>query len=160
MSSSWRQALRDPRPANFSQLNTCGYSPYVTSSLMREWVCSLQLLLASSAQSFSGLTPAEIITTFYCLKFKTPPEPGRPGTRIYIPQEQGDSVIPPGTGFPFRLLLWLAGLRWRYSTVPPQGSALKSSFLRHLRRVLSSRIPRRVVRWKSARVSSDSSVVF
>jgi hypothetical protein len=28
------------------QLNTCGYSPYVTSSLTREWVCSLQLLLA------------------------------------------------------------------------------------------------------------------
>jgi hypothetical protein len=27
------------------QLNTCGYSPYVTSSLMRGWVCHLQLLL-------------------------------------------------------------------------------------------------------------------
>jgi hypothetical protein len=27
------------------QLNTCGYSPYVTSSLMRGWVCLSQLLL-------------------------------------------------------------------------------------------------------------------
>jgi hypothetical protein len=27
------------------QLNTCGYSPYVTSSLTRGWVCGLQLLL-------------------------------------------------------------------------------------------------------------------
>jgi hypothetical protein len=27
------------------QLNTLGYSPYVTSSLMRGWVCRLQLLL-------------------------------------------------------------------------------------------------------------------
>jgi hypothetical protein len=27
------------------QLNTCGYSPYVTSSMTREWVCRLQLLL-------------------------------------------------------------------------------------------------------------------
>jgi hypothetical protein len=27
------------------QLNTCGYSPYVTSSLMIGWVCRLQLLL-------------------------------------------------------------------------------------------------------------------
>jgi hypothetical protein len=27
------------------QLNTCSYSPYVTSSLMRGWVCHLQLLL-------------------------------------------------------------------------------------------------------------------
>jgi hypothetical protein len=30
----------------FFQLNTCGYSPYVTSSLTRGWVCRLQLLLA------------------------------------------------------------------------------------------------------------------
>jgi hypothetical protein len=29
------------------------------------------------------------------------PKPGRPGPRIYIPQEQGGPVIPPGTGFPF-----------------------------------------------------------
>jgi hypothetical protein len=27
------------------------------------------------------------------------PQPGVPGPRIYIPQEQGDPVIPPGTGF-------------------------------------------------------------
>jgi hypothetical protein len=27
------------------KLNTCSYSPYVTSSLMREWICHLQLLL-------------------------------------------------------------------------------------------------------------------
>jgi hypothetical protein len=27
------------------QLNTCGYSPYVTSSLRRGWVCRLQLLV-------------------------------------------------------------------------------------------------------------------
>jgi hypothetical protein len=30
----------------FFQLNTCSYSPYVTISLMRRWVCRLQLLLA------------------------------------------------------------------------------------------------------------------
>jgi hypothetical protein len=29
------------------------------------------------------------------------PQPGGPGPRIYIPQEQGGPVIPPGTGFPF-----------------------------------------------------------
>jgi hypothetical protein len=35
-----------PTTSNFSfQLNTCGYSPYVTSFLMREWVCRLELLL-------------------------------------------------------------------------------------------------------------------
>jgi hypothetical protein len=29
----------------FPQLNTCGYSPHVTPSLTRGWVCRLQLLL-------------------------------------------------------------------------------------------------------------------
>jgi hypothetical protein len=40
------------------QLNTCGYSPYVTSSLTRGWVCSLQLLL--------GLTSAVILRSESC----------------------------------------------------------------------------------------------
>jgi hypothetical protein len=49
------------------------------------------------------------------------PQPGGPGPHIYIPQEQGGPVIPPGTEFPFRRLLLLPGLRWRYSTPPPHG---------------------------------------
>jgi hypothetical protein len=49
------------------------------------------------------------------------PQPRGLGPRIYIPQEQGDPDIPPGTGFHFRRLLWLAGLRWRYSIPPPNG---------------------------------------
>jgi hypothetical protein len=60
------------------------------------------------------------MTTFYCLTFETP-QPGGPAPRIYIPQEQHGRVIPPGTGFPFRRLLRLAGLRWKYSTPPPHG---------------------------------------
>jgi hypothetical protein len=40
---------------------------------------------------------------------------------FYIPQEQGGPVTPPGTGFPYRRLLRLAGLRWRYSSPPPHG---------------------------------------
>jgi hypothetical protein len=34
-------------------------------------------------------------------------QPGGPGSRIYIPQEQGDPVIPPGTEFPLHRLLRL-----------------------------------------------------
>jgi hypothetical protein len=49
-------------------------------------------------------------------------QPGGPDAHIYIPQEQGDPVIPPGTGFPVFRLLRLAGLRWRYLTPPPHGS--------------------------------------
>jgi hypothetical protein len=33
------------------------------------------------------------------------PQPEEPGSRTYIPQEQGGAVIPPFTGFPFRRLL-------------------------------------------------------
>jgi hypothetical protein len=40
------------------------------------------------------------------------PQSGRPGTHIYIPQEQDGPVTPRDTGFPFRRLLRLAGLRW------------------------------------------------
>jgi hypothetical protein len=36
------------------QLNTCGYSPYVTSSLMRGWVCHLQLLLVHASAVILG----------------------------------------------------------------------------------------------------------
>jgi hypothetical protein len=49
------------------------------------------------------------------------PQPGGPGPRIYITQGKDGPVIPPGTGSPFRLLLRLTGLRWRYSTAPPRG---------------------------------------
>jgi hypothetical protein len=47
------------------------------------------------------------------------PKPGGPGSRTYIPQEQCGLVKSPGTGFPLRRLLRLAGLRWRYSNPPP-----------------------------------------
>jgi hypothetical protein len=66
------------------------------------------------------------MTIFYCLKFETP-QPGGQGPRIYIPQEQGGPVIPPGTGFTFRRLLRLAGLRWRYWNPPAHGVWFKIS---------------------------------
>jgi hypothetical protein len=49
------------------------------------------------------------------------PQPGGPGSHIYIPQEQGGSVTLLGTLFPLCHLLRLAGLRWRYSNPPPPG---------------------------------------
>jgi hypothetical protein len=57
------------------------------------------------------------------------PQHREPGPRIYIPQEQGGPVIPPGTGFPFHRLLRLAELQWRYSTPPPQGNVLDKEYL-------------------------------
>jgi hypothetical protein len=74
----------------------------------------------SPAQSFSGPSHAELMTIFYSLRFDTPTT-WRSGPCIYIPQEQGGPVISLGTGFPFRRLLRLAGLRWRCSNQPPRG---------------------------------------
>jgi hypothetical protein len=49
------------------------------------------------------------------------PKPGGPDPCVYVPQWQGGPVIPPDTGFPFRRLVRLAGLRWWYSNPPPYG---------------------------------------
>jgi hypothetical protein len=56
----------------------------------------------------------------YCLRFETPPARRARSPYLY-PQNQGVPVVPPGIGFPFRHLLRLAGLRWRYSNQPPRG---------------------------------------
>jgi hypothetical protein len=86
------------------RVSQCG-----TLSLAIGPVCRLQLLL--------GLASAVILrseshgTDDCILLSEIDPQPGGPGRRIYIPQEQGDPVMPPGTGFPFRRLLRLAGLR-------------------------------------------------
>jgi hypothetical protein len=44
------------------------------------------------------------------------PQPGGPGPHIYIPQEQGGTVTPLGTGFPFCRLLRLSGILTRLHT--------------------------------------------
>jgi hypothetical protein len=105
----------------FSVWQLCLYWCW-TPSLTRGWVCNLleYCFWAYPEQSFSGPIPQNsdpILLSHFRLS-----QPGRSGPRIYIPQEQGDPLIPPSTGFPFRRLLLLAGLRWRYSNPPPHGS--------------------------------------
>jgi hypothetical protein len=89
ISSSWRQVLWDSRPVFFiSQPNTCGYSPYVTSSLTRGWVCRLQLLLVLASavilRSESRGTRDQILLSQMREE---------PGPRIYIPQVLGSLFI-------------------------------------------------------------------
>jgi hypothetical protein len=66
---------------------------------------------SSSAQSFSGPSPAGLMTIFYCLRLETPPTWRARSPYLY----------PPGTGFCFRRLLRLAELRWRCSNPPRHG---------------------------------------
>jgi hypothetical protein len=73
----------------FFQLNTCGYSPYLTSSL-RGWVCCLQLLLVLASTVILGSKSRWTHDIYYCLKFETPPTWRAKSSYLY----------PPGTGWP------------------------------------------------------------
>jgi hypothetical protein len=92
---------------SFRQLRVCYF---VAPSLTRRRVCNIlvQLLLglarAVTIGSKSRRTHGHILLSHLRL-----PQPGRPGPRIYIPQEQVGPVIAPGTGFPLCRLLRLAG---------------------------------------------------
>jgi hypothetical protein len=94
------------------QLNTCGYSPYVTSSLTTGWICRLELLLVLASRVTQVRVPRD--SPHFTASDSRLPQPEGSGPCIYILQELGGPVIHPDTGFPFRLLLRLAGLRWRY----------------------------------------------
>jgi hypothetical protein len=74
---------------------------------------------SSPAQSFSGPSSAGPITIIYCLRFETPPTWRARSPHLYPPGTVCSPDIPPGTGFPFRPLLRLAGFRWRYLFPPP-----------------------------------------
>jgi hypothetical protein len=106
---------------NFTfELNTCGSSPYVTSSLTRRWVCRLQLLLVLVS---AVILKSEFRGTHeHILLSQIRDSPNLEGqVNVFISPEQGGTVISPGSGFLFRRLLRLARLRWRYSTPPPHG---------------------------------------
>jgi hypothetical protein len=64
--------------------------------------------------------------SYFTVSDSSLPQPGGPGPRIYISQEQGGPVIPPK--FTFHRLR-LAGLLWRYSNPLPRedGSATEPS---------------------------------
>jgi hypothetical protein len=57
---------------------------------------SFTITVGHRQRSHSQVSPAGRMTKFYCLRFETP-QPGRPGPRIYILQEEGGPVTPPGT---------------------------------------------------------------
>jgi hypothetical protein len=85
-------------------------------SLMRGWVCNLLLQLFLSLARAVGLGSKSCTTRYprdHILCLIETPQPRGPGPHICISQEQGDPIIPQGTGFPFRHLLLVAGLRWR-----------------------------------------------
>jgi hypothetical protein len=105
----------DPQPV-FFQLNTCGYIPYVTSSVTRGLFCRLKLRLVLASAVILGVQVPLDPWPYFTFSNSRLTQAGGPVRHSYIPQKQGGQVIPPGTRFLFRRLLWLAGVRWRHST--------------------------------------------
>jgi hypothetical protein len=102
---AWRKAPWDSRPEFFFFNWTFAVIVFMQHPIWQEDGSVVHnFCWFSPAQSFSGPCHAGLINTFYCLRFETA-QPGGPGLRIYILQEQGGPVITPGTGFPFRRLL-------------------------------------------------------
>jgi hypothetical protein len=102
---------------SFRQLRVCYF---VAPSLTRGRVCNLlyNYFRALPEQSLLGRSPSELTAIFYCL-YETPPNLEGQVPCIYIPQEQGGPVIPPGTGFPFCRLLRLAVTTVEVFNPPP-----------------------------------------
>jgi hypothetical protein len=68
----------------------------VRSPLWREYgVVLYKCCWSSPAKSLSGPSLEGVMSIFYCLRF------GFPHPECHIPQEQGGTVIPNGTEFPF-----------------------------------------------------------
>jgi hypothetical protein len=127
-SLSWCQAtIRDPDQffflleIFFRQLRVCYF---VAPSLTRGWTRNLLLLLdlASTVPLGSedrGTRDHILLSQFFRL-------PHAEGSGPHILKEQGGPVKLLGTGFPFRRLVWLAGLRWRYSKPPTHGDSFQT----------------------------------
>jgi hypothetical protein len=80
------------------QLNTCGYSPYVSSSLTRGWACRLHLLLALASAVILRFESRGAHYHIFTVSDSRFPQPGGPDPPTYIPQEQGGT----NPEFPFR----------------------------------------------------------
>jgi hypothetical protein len=75
---------------------------FVAPSLTRGRVCNLLVqLLLGLARAVTLGSKSLRNHGYILLSHLRLPQPGGPGPRIYIPQEQGGPVIPPGTGFCF-----------------------------------------------------------
>jgi hypothetical protein len=84
-------------------------------SLRTGRACSLQLLLGFPSAGLSGSSPTGLMTQFTASDSRLH-QLGRPSLFIYIVQEHGIQIIPPGTGFQFLRLLRFIGLRRRHET--------------------------------------------
>jgi hypothetical protein len=79
-------------------LDSCRFCYFVVPSLTRGRTLHFLLGLA---RAITHWLESRRPHNYILLSHLRLPQPGGPGTRIYIPQEQGGPVIPPDTGFQF-----------------------------------------------------------
>jgi hypothetical protein len=108
-------------------LDICGFFDVGRPLWWEDGAVVYNFCWSSPTKLFSGSTSTELMTVFYCLRFKTP-STWRARCPYLYPLETGGPVILPGPGCPFRRPLWLAGIRRRYSTSPPHGILNYSCF--------------------------------
>jgi hypothetical protein len=100
-------------------------------ALSDEWTgLSFTIATDPRQRSHSRVRVPRVSLSYFTASHSRFPQPGGPDPRIYISQEQGDPVIPLGTGFSFCRLLRPTRLRWIYSNPPSRGVS-------NLRRIIS-----------------------
>jgi hypothetical protein len=87
-------------------------------------VLSFTIAAGPRQRSHSRVRTPRNLWPYFTVLISRLPQLGGSGPGIYIPQEHGDLVITPDTGFPFRRLLLFARLRWMYSNPAGLGSSL------------------------------------
>jgi hypothetical protein len=117
---SWcHVSIRNPRPDFFTakQLRycLCG-APSLTRGQV--WSVNYNCCWPSPEQSFLVPSPTGLMAIFYCPRLETRPIWRARSPYFYIPLEKSGPLVYPGTGFSFRRLLRLEGLRWKYSNPP------------------------------------------
>jgi hypothetical protein len=103
--------------------NTAPFESYTSLEDYARFVYSWELDLVFTSLDFSAV----IFLQRKVISLASNPQPGGPSLSIYVPQEQGGPVIPPGTGFPFCRLLRLARLRWSILSSYTQEFSMSSS---------------------------------
>jgi hypothetical protein len=96
--------LRITTRDSFFQLNTCGYSTYITFSLTRRWVCRFQLLLALVSAVIFGFGSRRTHDSILLSQIRDSPT-RRARSPCLCPQEQGGPVINPGWVAPIVFLI-------------------------------------------------------
>jgi hypothetical protein len=97
ISSPWWQAPRLTTSNFIFQLNTCGYSPYVTSSLTRAWVL-FTIAAGPRQRSHSQVQVLRDSWPHFTVSDMRLPQPGGPGPHIYIPRNRVVRLYPQALG--------------------------------------------------------------